>query len=96
LLSPSPVSKQVCSVCGEGWGAHTKLGLLRVQQAKLDYQEENGYGFDIDYPDAVYDVAEVTVLDCVTVLKNRNRGPVGLTGMTGAPGPAGPAGRSGG
>lgn len=83
-LSPQPIARQLCLVCGQLWVLHLQLAAWRYN-ATLDPDDER----DFQYLTAENKTALVTLYDCIQLLKDANVGPMGLPGPQGAMGPAG-------
>jgi len=72
-MKPEPVDTTVCSVCGEPWELHAK-------RATVEVYDDDGRYFGPSTRD-------VELEDCVAVLRDRFRGPMGPAGPQGAMGP---------
>ena len=86
MPEPSPISMIVCDICGESWEEHERYRTWGDEH--LDIWERLGRR-DIEARRALLEANPlhgITVLTCVTVLKNRFRGPEGPVGPQGVSG----------
>jgi hypothetical protein len=72
---PQPKTIEICTVCEQPWAAHVKRAT------------ETGYGDDYEMETWQ---REITLADCVALLKIANQGPPAPVGATGATGMSAP------
>ena len=80
-LQPKPKQTVLCQVCELDWDKH-------IKESQSRYRRDWYAQFDDDdfQPPVNVVFATVELIDCISLLKRVNEGPIGYTGPTGATG----------
>ena len=79
--NPHPIQVQICDKCGVNWNKHRAM-------AERHYYDDEG--------EEHFEERQVTLLDCIHLLKLANQGPMGPPGYQGAKGDTGKDGKDAG